>query len=328
MRTEMDKRPSRRRFAGVYPVLYAFFDASGKLDRQAMRQQVEHCIDAGAHGITVLGLVTEVNRMNERERREVVEVVGDALRGRVPYAVTIGDPTAEAQIASAAHARSHGADWVILQPPGGAGLRDDELAAHFGRVADAIDLPAGIQNNPVNLASSMSPDALARTVRRHENITLLKAEGWSIDIARVIEACEGEVDVFGGHGGLEFLSLLRAGGRGLIPAPDCVALQAGMFEALQSNDARRIAVAERVHKEILPLVVLMTRSVGGIITYGKRIMARRLGLPAVHDRPPVPSVTAFGLAETERVFQDVLAAQEQWLGALRGDELSSAALAV
>ena len=31
---------SRTGFQGVYPILYAFFDEAGKLDREAMRRQV------------------------------------------------------------------------------------------------------------------------------------------------------------------------------------------------------------------------------------------------------------------------------------------------
>jgi 2-keto-3-deoxy-L-arabinonate dehydratase len=315
----------RRRFAGVYPVLYAFFDAAGRLDRAAMRAQVEHCLAHGAHGITVLGLVTEVHRMSVHERREVVEVVGDALGGRRPYAVTIAEPDVDAQVAAAAHAKAHGADWVILQPPPGSGLGDDVLASHFASVASRIELPVAVQNNPVNLASAMSPEALAALVRAHDNITLLKAEGWSVDIARVIEACDGEVDAFGGHGGVEFVSLLRSGGRGLIPAPDCVALQCAMFDAFASGDARRIAAAEQVHKEILPLIVLMTRSLAGILTYGKRLMAEQLGLPAVHDRGPLVAPTAFGLAEMRRTWADVQAAERQWLSVLRGEPAVHAA---
>ncbi len=309
---------TKRRFSGVYPVLYAYFDASGQIDHGAMRMQVEHCIEQGAHGITVLGLVTEVHRMNESERREVVEIVGAALQGRLPYAVTIAEPNVEAQVATAAHAKANGADWVILQPPPGAGHNDAVLARHFSDVAEAIELPVAVQNNPVNLASAMSPDALAALVRSQPNITLLKAEGWSVDIARVIEACDGEVDAFGGHGGVEFLSLLRSGGRGLIPAPDCLALQAAMFDALTSGEAERIEVAERVHKEILPLIVFMTRSLAGILTYGKRLMAERLGLLEVHDRAPSASPTAFGLAEMRRVQADVRTAEGRCLERLRG----------
>ena len=46
-----------KRWHGIYPILYAFWEDGGKLDRNAMRAQVEHCIATGAHGIAVLGLV-------------------------------------------------------------------------------------------------------------------------------------------------------------------------------------------------------------------------------------------------------------------------------
>ena len=67
---------SERRYGGIYPVLYAFWDAQGRLDRELMRAQVEHCIATGAHGIVVLGLVTEVHKMDVNERLHCVEMVG------------------------------------------------------------------------------------------------------------------------------------------------------------------------------------------------------------------------------------------------------------
>jgi 2-keto-3-deoxy-L-arabinonate dehydratase len=297
---------ARRRFRGIYPVLYAFFDQEKQLDHAAMRAQVEHCIAAGAHGITVLGLVTEVHRMTTAERQEVVEVVGAAIDSRIPYAVTVAEQDAAAQIAFARMAASNGADWVILHPPPGKGCSEAVLQKHFGSIADELDLLVAIQNNPVNLDSSLSPEALVALAKRHANITLLKAEGWSIDIARVIEALDGEIDAFGGHGGLEFISLMRSGGAGLIPAPDCLAVQVAMFEALASGDPERIAFAERLHRQILPLIVFMTRGVPGILCYGKRVMAKRLGIEDVYDRAPALAPTPFGLAEMERLLGDVL----------------------
>ncbi|TCR67655.1 dihydrodipicolinate synthase family protein [Bosea sp. BK604] len=304
---------SQRRFRGVYPILYAFFDRGRRLDHAAMRAQVEHCIDAGAHGIAVLGLVTEVNRISTAERQEVVELVGAAIAGRVPYAVTIAEQDPAAQIAFARMAAANGADWVILQPPPGKGHSEADLQRHFGVIADGLSLPVAIQNNPVNLDSYLSPEGLTELVRRHANITLLKAEGTSVDIARVLEALGGEVDAFGGHGGVEFIALMRSGGAGLIPAPDCLAIQVALFEALSSGDAAALALAERLHKEILPLVVFMTRSIPNILVYGKRVMARRLGFDAVHDRGADLTPTPFGLAEMERVFADVLKAEAELL---------------
>jgi 4-hydroxy-tetrahydrodipicolinate synthase len=58
-------------FSGIYPILYAFFDANGDLDRELMQRQVQGCIRGGAHGIAVLGLATEVSKLSETERYQL-----------------------------------------------------------------------------------------------------------------------------------------------------------------------------------------------------------------------------------------------------------------
>ncbi|WP_342364278.1 dihydrodipicolinate synthase family protein [Terrarubrum flagellatum] len=308
---------SRRRFRGVYPVLYAFFDRSGRLDHDAMRAQVEHCLAEGAHGVMVLGLVTEVNHMTTEERREVVEVVGAALGKRAPYAVTVAEQDVEGQIAFARMAIKNGADWVILQPPPGKGHSEADLQRHFGAIADRLDCPVAIQNNPINLDSALSPEGIVALARRHPSISLLKIEGWSVDVARTLAELGDAVDAFGGHGGLEFISLMRSGGAGLIPAPDCLAIQVAMYEALTSHDAEATTLAFRLHKEILPLVAFMTRAIPSILCYGKRVMAKRLGFADVVDRAPGITPTPFGLSEMERLFADVIRAERELLPPLR-----------
>lgn len=287
---------------GIYPILYAFWDAEGRLDATAMRAQVDHCIATGAHGIAVLGLVTEVHKMDVNERLALVEMVGDMIGGRVPYAVTVSEPSLPGQIAFSRAAASAGADWVILQPPAIKGMRQDDLIRFFGGVADAIDLGVAVQNNPVNLEVSLSTEGLLALNRAHPNISLLKGEGYSIDIQRVIEGSGGAFRVFGGHGGIEFPALLRSGGVGLIPAPDFLAAQVALYRLWQ--DGRR-AEAEDIHRRILPAIVFMSRSVPGMLCYGKRLMARRLGLPEVHDRIPADAPTAFGLAELDQFAAEI-----------------------
>src|SRR6185369_17048279 len=104
-------------FRGIYPMMYAFFGADGSLDRDAMRRQVRACVRNGAHGIAVLGLATEVGKLTQQERRVLVELVADEVAGRIPVAVTVSEPTVEAQAEFANWAAQRGASWVILQPP-------------------------------------------------------------------------------------------------------------------------------------------------------------------------------------------------------------------
>ena len=70
---------------GIYPMLYAFFNAQGGLDRQATRRQVQAFVDNGAHGMAVLGLGTEVNKLSDIERRQLVDWVAD--RVELPVAI-------------------------------------------------------------------------------------------------------------------------------------------------------------------------------------------------------------------------------------------------
>jgi 4-hydroxy-tetrahydrodipicolinate synthase len=296
-------------FRGIYPVLYAFYGEDGEVSRALMARQVEHVIASGAHGIMVLGLVTEVHKMDTAERLRLVDMVGELIAGRVPYAVTVGEPTPEAQVAFARAAKEAGADWVILQPPPVAGLGEAELLRFFGAVAEAIDLPVAVQNNPVNLSVSLSPEALIALNRNHPNIALLKGEGFSVDIAQVIEGTEGRMAVFGGHGGIEFMSLLRSGGAGLIPAPDFLAPQVAIWELWQRGTDEARAEAERLHREILPAIVFMSRSVPAMLCYGKRLYASLAELPEPRDRAPALRPTAFGLGEMQRFAADIMGAK-------------------
>ncbi|MEM6761830.1 MAG: dihydrodipicolinate synthase family protein, partial [Pseudomonadota bacterium] len=137
-------------------------------------------------------------------------------------------------------------------------------------------------------------DGLADLNRQHPNIAILKGEGFSVDIARAIEASNGAYAVFGGHGGIEFPALLRAGGVGLIPAPDFLVPQSALYNAWRAG---RIEEAEGIHRAILPAVVFMSRSVPAMLCYGKRLVAAQLGLGEPHDREPALKPTQFGLAE-------------------------------
>lgn len=294
--------------SGIYPVLYAFFGNDGRLDREAMARQVDYVIEAGAHGITVLGLVTEVHKMDVNERLHLTEMVGDLIRGRVPYAVTIGEPSLPGQIAFAKSAAAAGANWVILQPPAVKGTSQADLIRFFGGVADAVDIDVAVQNNPVNLDVSMSVAGLLDLNRQHPNISILKGEGYSIDIARVIEGSGGAYQVFGGHGGIEFPSLLRAGGKGLIPAPDFVHAQVRFWELWQSGKTK---AAEDVHREILPAIVFMSRTVPGMLCYGKRLLAAQAGIDIATERAPAMIPTDFGLAEMRRHAEEIARAAKR-----------------
>ena len=70
-------------FGGVHAVLYALFQSDEALDLSAMAAQVNYCVQAGCHGITVLGLATEVLKLTFVERKALIACVGAANAGRL-----------------------------------------------------------------------------------------------------------------------------------------------------------------------------------------------------------------------------------------------------
>lgn len=288
---------------GVYPVLYAFHREDGTIDEAAMRRQVEHCLAAGAQGLMALGLITEVGKHTTEERHEIVAMVGEALARRRPFMVTVGEATQEGQLAFSREARGNGADLIILQPPPAIDGGEAALLRFFGRTADALDCPVAIQHNPFNLAVNLSVDGLVALARNHPNVTVLKAEGTAVETAELAERTGGRLALFAGHGGIEFLTALRGGAAGLIPAPDQLAVQVRIHELFREGTEASLAEAERLHAAVLPLIVFMIRSIGQALCYGKRFYARQIGVEIVHERPPFQAPTLFGLAETERLFR-------------------------
>jgi 2-keto-3-deoxy-L-arabinonate dehydratase len=282
--------------AGIWPILYAFFTRGGGLDREAMRLQARAVLAAGAPGMAVLGLATEVGKLSPAERRQVVEWAAEDLGGRIPLAVTIFGASPAEQIEAVRQAASCGAAWVVLQPPRVPGMGEAELMDFFGRVIEAAPVPAGIQNAPELIGLGLGPAAIAELARRHANFTVLKGEGPATLIARVVEETEGRLAVFNGRGGLELPDNLRAGCAGLIPAPDCFEAQIAIYEAMRRGDE---AEAERIYREILPAIVFVMQGVDHLICYGKRLTAARLGLE-VFDRGPGLAPNAFGLAAVAR----------------------------
>lgn len=290
--------------SGIHPILYAFFDRNNLLDRDAMRRQVQVVIDAGAPGIAVLGLATEVNKLSDAERRQLIEWTTQDVAGRIPLAVTITGDTVDAQQALASYAIAQGADWLILQPPSQRGRPEAYYFDFFSAVMAGFRVPVAIQNAPEYLGVGLGPEAVARLVQRHPHFRVLKGEGPAVIISQTIERVGSLVRLFNGRGGMELIDNLRAGCAGLIVAPDCFDYQLAAYEHFRRGEVEQ---AEVIYREILPAIVFVMQSLDTLVCYGKRIAAWRMGMTDVFDRAPSMQPTAFGL-DAARRFADRLGA--------------------
>ena len=87
-----------REIGGVLPVLAVPFDSKGNVDFDSIPRLVEHCIASKAHGIVIFGLASELYKLNDSERIEILKMVLTAANSRIP--VIVGTEHSGTQVGS------------------------------------------------------------------------------------------------------------------------------------------------------------------------------------------------------------------------------------
>ncbi|MCX7324864.1 MAG: dihydrodipicolinate synthase family protein [Hyphomicrobiales bacterium] len=284
--------PSARPFHGIYPILYCYFDRDGSIDDGAMTAQIEASLALKPDGLAVLGLATEIMKLTEAEKHHLIDLTLATVAGRVPVAVTIGGPNPADRMALISRAREQGASWLILQPAPEALASEPALVAAFSAMMAHADMPVAIQHAPQFLGAALSMASFNLLRSRHPGFTLLKGEGSALETAQLAADTDDAFAIFAGRAGVEWPDMIRAGAAGLIPAPELLDIMLAIDRMMRSGDE---AGAETLYREALPVVSFIMQSLASLHTYGKRLLAERIGLGAVHDRAPFMPPTALGL---------------------------------
>jgi|SRR5579871_3836243 len=279
---------------GVYPMLFAPFDASDRLERAGLALQIEAMVAHGVHGIAVLGLASEGNKLASDERRQLMEWTAELNAGRKPFCVTVLEASPQGQIDAVRAAGALGAGWVILQPPPVRGVGEMALVRFFGQVADKAEVPVAIQVAPEYLGVGMSAASLATLHRNHPNVSLLKVETGAIDVACLRDATDGVFGIFTGRAGIGLIDAVKGGAAGVIPGAESFDLLTRIFDMMTGRAPGGEAGAVELYQRALPVLIFLMDSIDNFLVYGKQVLGRRLpGFPPGLRAPFTPP-TAFG----------------------------------
>jgi len=254
---------------GIYPILVTPFDDQERVDAEGLRQVVEFTIGAGVHGLGI-ALGSEILKLTEPERQQVIGAVIDQTRGRVPVVVNTG---AQANWTAALYSRQAedlGATAVMCLPP--SPVSASETRSYFKAISDAVSVPVFIQDTQTTLV----PAGLIRQIAdESENVRYAKVESppQPTQVAAVVAASQGRVAVFGGAGGTYLLEELRRGAVGTMPWPSQPHAFVRIWDLWQAGDERQaIEVHER---EIAPLARLASAGIRLGHAVHKEILRRR-----------------------------------------------------
>lgn len=147
---------------GVIPPLITPMDENEKLDTAALRNLIDYVIAGGVHGVFVLGSTGEFYGLDYEEKVRAVEVTMEQVNGRVPVYVGASAITTKECIKLAKLAKSNNAAAITVLTPMFITPNESELYNHFRTIAEAVDIPNVLYNNPERTGVNMSANLVEK----------------------------------------------------------------------------------------------------------------------------------------------------------------------
>jgi 4-hydroxy-tetrahydrodipicolinate synthase len=288
---------------GVLPITLTPFTDEGDVDEGSIDSLVEDYLGAGAHGLTILGIMGEAARLLDDERERVLRRYLQATAGRVPVVAGVSARATRMALDYARRAEDAGAAAVMLAPPDNT-RNLDLVFEHFRLVAEAVSVPVVVQDEPVNTGVVMPAPFLVRLLDEIEGCRYLKLEETPTlpKITAVRRGAEEQVGIFGGLGGLYLYEELLRGADGIMTGFGFPQVLVGTYERFVAGDR---AGAQEFFFRYLPLIRYEAQLGVGGVTIRKQVFARRGAIASPHARFPAPPVDEPTLAELDDLIAAV-----------------------
>ncbi len=285
---------------GVYVISATPFADDGGLDFASTDRLVDFYAEAGAAGITILGIMGEAPRLDHEEALAFARRV--IARAGLPVVVGVSAPGFAAMRALARSTMEAGAAGVMIAPP--SSLRtDDQIVTYYAQAAEAIgaDIPFVIQDYPLTVGVVMAPSVIRRIVLDNPSCVMLKHEDWpGLEKISTLRAFERDgslrpIAILTGNGGL-FLDFEME--RGADGAMTGYAFPEMLVDVCRLMDKGERDVAHDLFDAHLPLVRYEQQPGLGLAV--RKFLLKRRGIIACDaQRKPGGGLSATAKAEVD-----------------------------
>ena len=287
---------------GIIPPILTPMNDDESINEQELRHQVNRMIDAGVSGVFALGTNGEAYALSHKEKVQILKVVVDETKGRVPVYAGTGCPTTKETITLSREAEEIGADVLSVIVPYFAAASQDELYAHYKAVAESVKLPIVLYNIPARTGNALAPATVARLAKDIPNVMGAKDSSGNFDnMKQYIELTTNigkDFAVLSGNDSL-ILPILCFGGKGGIAGCANVfpRTMVEIYAAFKAGDFER---AKKVQDSI--------RIFRNCFKYGNpntivKMAAGLLGDPVGPCRRPFSSITPEGLEALKKTLE-------------------------
>src|SRR5262245_35157839 len=223
---------------GIIPPVATPMQANEDLDLPRLKWFLDHLIDAGVHGVFVLGTNSEFYALDEREKQEVVATAVAHVNKRVPVFAGTGAESTREAVRLTKMAQREGADGVSVITPYFVSPSQQEIFDHYRRIAETTSLPVLLYNNAGTSGGVKSEvDTVARLAEVPNIVGVKDSSGELQNTNEFVRVVPPRFGVMMGRDTLIFPALLF-GARGAVPATGNIAphLLVEIYERFRKGD--------------------------------------------------------------------------------------------
>jgi 4-hydroxy-tetrahydrodipicolinate synthase len=269
------------------------------IDYSGFETNLDWYIGQGLSGITVNGGTGEFVSLTMQERKKLAETAVRQIGSRADCMVCCAAETTGEVIDYAKHAKSIGADSIMIIGPYYFKPSDEEIRQHYWSIAEAVDIPIVLYNNPGSSGIDLRP-ALIAEICSAGNIRHVKEASGDLRRIREIRGIDSSIHVYCGSDDIITEALANgAVGWISITANLLPGQSQRLFDAYKSGNAKR---AREIFDQYAPLYAITEKPYKAIQT--AKYCMDRLGLAGGTSRRPRLPLTAEEKSHVDQLLAD------------------------
>jgi 4-hydroxy-tetrahydrodipicolinate synthase len=271
---------SKTTIKGSLVAIVTPMDSDGSLDLPAFDRLIEWHIEAGTHGIVVVGTTGESATLSTEEHCDLVGHCVNVVAGRVPVIAGTGSNNTDEALYFTRSAKEHGADACLLVTPYYTKPPQEGLYQHFKLIAESVDIPQILYNVPGRTVCDLALDTVDRLADLKNIVAIKDATGNLERGLELVKRCGDRIAVLSGEDPLN-VALMKGGASGYISVTANVVpaemaeianlALAGDFEQAEALDARVAALHKNLFLQANPIPVKWALQRMGRIGNGIRL---------------------------------------------------------
>jgi len=238
-------------FKGVCPVVNVPFNEDYSVDVKGLCNIVDYVIDQGCESVCLFAFNSEPHKLSFSEKKETIKTFLNAVDKRIETLIGIVENSIGDCIELGKTAKEYGADGMILYPPALSTPSGEELINYFKTIADSVDLPVMIQDNPRSTGVNMSLEFLLDAYSKIPQFDYIKVECPipMRKMRKIMDATDNKMKCYSGNGGIFAVDAFLNGAYGIMPGVVMCGHFNKMYKLLEEGNTDE---ARAMFEKILP----------------------------------------------------------------------------